>query len=161
MQIKTTVLLTKTTNNSVDIKINDLKMKNAIFHILPQLKLECLLNVTVVVSKSQQVMMIHGSLHRMLKVSISVLISQDKVWYMYTLLVVSTCLKLLMYFKWLHYSWNVKQKVITCTERTQNPVAEWTGRARMKEGNREYWQGKEKNNKDKKISRELIRFLNL
>lgn len=26
MQIKTTVLLTKTTNNSVDIKINDLKM---------------------------------------------------------------------------------------------------------------------------------------
>lgn len=51
MQIKTTVLLTKTTNNSVDIKINDLKMKNAIFHILPQLKLECFLNVTVVVSK--------------------------------------------------------------------------------------------------------------
>lgn len=63
---------------------------------------------------------------------------------MCTLLVVSTCLKLLMYFKWLHYSCNVKQKVIACTERTQNPAAEWTGRARMKERNREYWQGKEK-----------------
>lgn len=60
------------------------------------------------------------------------------------LLVVSTCLKLLMYFKWLHFSWNVKQKVITCTERTQNPAAERTGRAKMQEGNSEYWQGKEK-----------------
>lgn len=81
MQIKTTVLLTKTTINSVEIKINDLKMIAEIKILINsktfyQLKLECVLNIIVAVSKSQQVM-IHGSLHRMLKVSISVLISQN------------------------------------------------------------------------------------